>query len=214
MADSVKLVGQTREGRGTQAARRLRKKGLTPAVLYGHKEETLALAISTEELESALRHGVHVLDLEAGGKTDKALIKDVQWDHLGKDVLHVDFTRVSEHERITLNVPIELRGIAPGVGGGGALDQPLHSILVECPALSVPESIRVNISELQIGSVIHVRDLVLPAGVKAMADADAIVVQITAPQTAAEPGVAAPAAEQAEPEVIGRKAAAEEEEGE
>jgi large subunit ribosomal protein L25 len=210
----VALTAQPRQGRGSRQAKRLRKQGLVPAVLYGHKEETLSLALPLDVFEAAVRHGARVVDLTAGGKTEKALIREVQWDHLGKEVLHVDFTRVAADERIHVVVPIELRGIAPGVTAGGVLDQPLHTLNVECLAISLPESIRVNVNELQIGAAIHVRDLTLPEGVKALADPDAIVVHITAPQAAPEAAPAAPATEQAEPEVIGRQKAAEEEEAE
>ncbi len=104
---------------------------------------------------------------------------------MGQDILHADFRRVSADERIHVPVRIELRGIAPGVSAGGALDQPLHTLDIECPAVAVPDSIRVNINELKIGDAIHVRDLTLPPDVKALADADAIVVHVTAPQAEA-----------------------------
>jgi large subunit ribosomal protein L25 len=154
---------------------------------------------------------VHVVDLQADGKTEKALIRDLQWDHLGMELLHVDFTRVALDERVVVPVPVETRGIAPGIAGGGVLDQPIHSLQVECLAIRVPESIRVSVAELQLGGVIHVRDLVLPPDVKAMADPDAVVVQVIAKQV--EPEAApAPAAEAAEPEIIGRQKAEEESE--
>jgi large subunit ribosomal protein L25 len=212
MAESVLLVSKPRQVHGTHAARRLRRQGLVPAVVYGHKEAVLSVVLAREDLLKALRHGARVVDLQADGKEEKALIREVQYDHLGQEVLHVDFARVSADERIVIQVPLELRGTAPGATAGGLLDQPLHTLEVECLALSVPESIRVNISELQIGSMIHVRELKLPEGVKAMADPEAIVVQVKAPQVEAEAPAAAPA-ETAEPEVIGRKVA-EAEEGE
>ncbi|HEV3078320.1 MAG TPA: 50S ribosomal protein L25 [Gemmataceae bacterium] len=212
MAESLVLVAETRAGRGKQAARRLRRTGKVPAVLYGHKEETLSVALPLEEVEKAIRRGVRVVDLKAGGKEEKALIRDVQWDHLGKDLLHVDFARVAADERIVLTVPIELRGTAPGVTAGGVLDQPIHTLSIECLAISIPDTIRVNIGELQIGSAIHVRDLALPAGVKAMSDPEAIVVQVKQPVAEEEAPVAAEAAEAAEPEVIGAKEKAEAEE--
>jgi large subunit ribosomal protein L25 len=213
MADSVELVAQPRAERGTQAARRLRRKGLVPAVVYGHKEETLSLALPLHDIAQAIRHGVRVVDLKADGKQEKAFIKEVQWDHLGKEILHVDFTRVGADERIVVTVPLELRGTAPGVNAGGVLDQPIHALEVECLALSIPESIRVNIGELQIGGVIHVRELVLPPGVQAMMDPDAVVIHVTAPVAEPEPtAAAAEAPEGAEPEVIGRPKAEEEEE--
>src|SRR5882724_8993680 len=180
MAESIKFVTQARDGRGTRAARRLRKHGLVPAVVYGHKEATVAVALPAEELEKAVRHGARVVDLQTDGEVQKARIKELQWDHLGKELLHVDFARVAADERVTITVPLELRGIAPGISQGGVLDQPLHSLKVECLAISIPESIRVNVNELQLGAAIHVRDLVLPPDVKVIDEPDAIVVQVTA----------------------------------
>lgn len=203
MAESVQLAAAKREGSGTQAARRLRRTGQVPGVVYGHKEATVQITLSRDDFEKALRHGARLVDLKVDGQTEWALVQDVQWDHLGKEVLHVDFRRVSRDERVTVSVPIHLRGIAPGVAGGGQLDQPLHTVDIECLVTAVPDHIRVNIGELQIGGVIHVRDLVLPPDTKAIADPDAIVVQVQAPR--AEAATPAAAAESAEPEVIGRK---------
>jgi large subunit ribosomal protein L25 len=207
MADQLVLSTTRRAERGSRAATKLRANGQLPAVLYGHKEETLALTVSAEALQNVVRHRARVVDLQTeGAPTQKALIREIQWDHLGKDILHVDFERVSADERIHVSVPIELRGIAPGVTGGGVLDQPLHSLPIECPAISVPESIRVNIGELQLGAAIHVRDLYLPEGVTTAADPDSVVVHVTAKQAEPE-ATAVPAPATAEPEVIGRKAA-------
>jgi large subunit ribosomal protein L25 len=216
MADSIELVAQPRQGHGSGEARRLRRKGLIPAVLYGHKEATLSIALLAEDLEKALRHGAQVVDVKTGGKVEKALIREAQWDHLGRELLHVDFARVGADERVKVTVPVELRGQSPGVTGGGVLDQPMHTLEIECLALRIPEHIRVAIGEMQIGSVIHVRQLTLPEGVKVLADPEAIVVQVKAPVAeAAAPAVpGAEAGETAEPEVIGRKAAEKEEEGE
>jgi large subunit ribosomal protein L25 len=213
MAESVAFVGQPRQPRGTGEARRLRRNGLIPAVVYGHGEETLSIALPKTELVNAIRHGVRVVDLRAGNKEEKAFIKDVQWDYLGKELLHVDFARVSMDERIVVDVPIELRGTAPGVNAGGVLDQPIHSVSIECLAISIPESIRANIQDLQIGGVVHVRDLVLPPDVKIITDPDAIVVHVTAPVAEPEAPAAEEAPTAAEPELIGRPKA-EEEEGE
>jgi large subunit ribosomal protein L25 len=214
MADAEVLTVQTRDGRGSRAAGKLRKTGRIPAVVYGHKEATVPVSLSGEEVHTVLRHKVQIVDLKMDGGVQKAQIREVQWDHLGKEVLHVDLKRVSVDERIEISVPLELRGIAPGVTAGGVLDQPIHSLRVECLAIAVPESIRVNILELQLGAAIHVRDLQLPPGVKAMDDPDAIVVHVTTPQVEPEAAAPAAAAESAEPEIIGRKAAEEEGEAE
>jgi large subunit ribosomal protein L25 len=203
MADSVVLTTKPRSTSGTHEARRMRKQGLVPAVVYGHKEETLSVTVNRDELTKLIRHGVRVVDLQSDGKTEKALIRELQWDHLGQEIRHADFARVAADERIKIEVRIELRGTAPGVTAGGVLDQPLHNIEIECLAIAVPESIRVPIGELQIGQAVHVKDLKLPEGVTTAADPDAIVVHVTAPKVEEAP--AAPAAETAEPELIGRK---------
>lgn len=209
MAESVVLVTEKRDTRGTRLARRLRKTGKVPGVVYGHKEATESVTVAAEALLTAVRHGARVVDLQSGAGLQKAQIAELQWDHLGIEVLHVDFRRVAADERIHVTVPVEIRGIAPGVAAGGILDQPIHTLAIECPAIQVPDSIRINVNELQLGGAIHVRDLHLPPEVKALVDEDAIVVHVTAPQAEPAAGVV-PGAEQAEPEVIGRKAAAEE----
>ena len=209
MAETVVLSTQPREKQGSQDARRLRRKGLVPAVLYGHGEGTVSVALSSEEIEDAIRHGSRVVDLQTAKGVEKALIKEVQWDHLGKHVVHLDFARVSEADRVHVYVPLEIRGIAPGIAAGGALDQPLHSLEIECQATAIPDSIRVNVSELQLDQTIHVKDLKLPPGVTTLVDPEAIVVHVRPPQVEAAAG-AELIGETAEPEVIGRKAAEEE----
>src|SRR5437764_36846 len=108
MAEAVELVTQPRATHGTRAAKRLRKQGLIPGVVYGHKEATISIALPAEELEKAVRHGIHVVDLKADGKTEKALIREVQWDYLGKELLHIDFARVGADERVVVTVPIDI----------------------------------------------------------------------------------------------------------
>lgn len=213
MAESVVLKTQPRSERGSGAARRLRRQGLVPGILYGHKEENLSVSLSADALLKAVRKGTHVVDVDLHGKLEKVLIREVQWDYLGKDPVHVDFERVSADERITVTVPLEIRGTAPGIAQGGVLDQTVHAIAVECLALNIPHSIRVNVGELQLDQAIHIRDLVLPEGVKAMGHPDTIVVHVAAKVVAAEaPTAVAPeAAGAAEPEVIGRQAVAPEE---
>jgi large subunit ribosomal protein L25 len=215
MADAVILTCQTRQEFGTHNARRQRKQGAVPAVLYGHKEATVPLALSRDEIYKAIRQGVRLVDVKQGDKLEKALIRDVQWDPLGHDILHVDFARVSMDERIEVDVRVELRGTAPGVTGGGVLNQPLHNLKIECLAISIPETIRVSIAELQLNQALHVREVTLPEGVKVLNDPEAIIVQCVpkiVEEVAPAAAAAAPTAEQAEPELIGRQKAAEGEE--
>lgn len=208
MAETVQLAAQNRSQYGSSVARRLRRGGQVPGVVYGHKEATVAIAVSADELAKAVRVGTHIFDLQLDGKTETTLIKDVQWDPLGHDILHVDFTRISKDERVEVTVSLALRGTAPGITAGGILVQPLHELTLECLATAIPDSIRVNIGTLQKGDVIHVRDLTLPEGVVAKDDPDAVVVQVSEPAVEAE--TTGPTAEVAEPEVIGRPKAEEE----
>jgi len=211
--ESVKLATKPRPAQGSRSAIKLRRDGLIPAVVYGHKEAVVPVALDRKEMETALRHNVRVVDLQLDGKSETAVIQEVQYDHLGKDVLHVDFKRVSKDERVTMAVRIELKGVPTGLGGGHVLEQPLHQLHVECPALAIPDSIRVNILDLQSGHPIHVRDLALPDGVKAMDSPDLVVVQIATVKVEAAP-TAVPAEGVAptgtEPEIVGRRVKEEE----
>lgn len=203
MAEAVTLTTETRKGKGTRDAVRLRKAGRVPAVVYGHKEEPVPVTVPRDGLLSALRHHTRTLQLSLGGKNETVLIQEIQHNHLGSEVLHVDFRRVSADERIKTTVEIELRGVAPGTQSGGVLDQPLHSIHVECLALKVPESIRVKIDALMLGQAIHVKEIELPEGVKALDDGDLVVVQVK--QAVVQPEPVAGEAGEAEPEVITKK---------
>jgi large subunit ribosomal protein L25 len=203
MAETVVLAAEKRQGRGSRLARHLRNAGRVPGVVYGHKKDAVSVSLVLEDLSRAVRHGSRVVDLQLGGALETAQIIELQWDHLGKEILHADFKRVSRDERINVDVRIELRGNAPGVTAGGVLDQPLHTLKVECLAIAIPDSIRVSIAELQLDSAIHVKDVKAPEGVKILTDPEAIVVHVKTPMAEPEPTAeAAPGA--AEPEIIGK----------
>lgn len=202
MADAVVLKTEPRTAKGSRDALRLRKAGRIPAIVYGHKETPASVTVSKDELTSFLRQHARTLQLVVAGKEETVLIQQLQHDHLGSTLLHVDFRRVSADERIRTMVEIALRGTAPGTTAGGVLDQPLHKIHIECPALAIPESIRVKIDGLLLGQAIHVKELELPPGVKALEDPDLVVVQVKQ-AVALEVPVVEPGA--AEPEIITKK---------
>src|SRR5262245_48660485 len=140
MAETATLTVNPRKEQGSRQVQRLRRGGKVPAVIYGHKEAVLSLTISGEDMMRIIRHGQRVVDLKLdGGKTEKCFIKEVQWDAIGKALVHVDFTRISLDERIRVTVPVVTKGTAAGqTTGGGVLDQPMHTIEIECLAISVP----------------------------------------------------------------------------
>ena len=217
MAEQFTLEVEDRTKSGTNAAKQLRKKGLVPAVMYGHGEATAVLSVPGDLLYKAIRHGVRIFDVKHKGAVQKTLLRDVQWDPPGHGVLHADFYRVRADETVTLEVKHALQGTAPGAAeGGGVLVQQIHSLSVECLIINIPESIRVNVGELQIDQAIRVREIPLPEGVKVKNDPEAIVVQVSKKieEEVAPVAAAAPGAEASEPEVIGRVKTEEEEEGE
>jgi large subunit ribosomal protein L25 len=201
MAEALNV--EVRENRGTREARRMRQNGKIPAILYGHGEATVSLAVGHDDLATVLRHHTRLVDLK-GGVNESALLREPQWDVYGIEVLHVDFARVSADERIEVQVSVELRGTAPGVNEGGVIEHLLHEVTVECLATAIPDRIQVRINQLNKDQSITVAQLEVPAGVTILTDPEAIVVQCV--EAAKEPEAEAVVGEAVEPEVIGRKA--------
>ena len=202
MSDVLKV--ETREKLGKRNSRRLRRAGGIPATLYGHGEAPVSLACSADEFAAAMRHGVRLVNL-TGASSERAFIRDLQWDTFGQEVLHIDLTRVSEDERVEVEVPIELRGEAPGAKEGGVVELQLHQLPIECRVVAIPEKIEVNINELELDQTITVADLELPDGVKVLESMEATVVSCSEPVELPEEEEEI-AGESAEPEVIGRAA--------
>jgi len=200
MAETIEV--QLRDQVGKRNNRRLRRSGSVPAVLYGHGEQNLNLSMPAEAIDAAVRRGSRLVNL-SGAVNDRAFIRDLQWDTFGLSLLHVDLTRVSEHEMVEVEVAVELRGEAPGVREGGVISHLIHQLKIECEVTAIPERIHVNINHLKLNEAIKIADLKLPAGVKVEADPEEIVVECIVPVVEEEEGLAE--AVPAEPEVIGRK---------
>ena len=206
--DVETLTVELRETFGKRRNRRLRAGGQVPAILYGHKKANVNLMLPVSELETALRRGARFVQLR-GAVNEPAIIKACKWDTWGTKIEHVDFARVSEHEKIRVTVPLELRGEAPGVKEAGVVKHVLHAIELECEAASVPDQLVVNINHLGFNQIIYVSDLDIPAGSTVLTDSAQIVVSCLPVAEAAE---TAGAVGDAEPEVIGRKKAEEDSE--
>jgi large subunit ribosomal protein L25 len=206
------LVVEAREATGKGAARRLRSAGRIPAILYGRGRVSMALSVDPRALERILRSaGANaLLDLTVEGRADLsetvALVKDLQRDPVRGAILHADLYQVDLTRAVTVEVPIHLVGRPKGLDFGGILDHALREVTIECLPRAIPESIEVDVSELEIGDVLHVRDLQLPEGVSLVSDPDLGVAHVALPaaeEVAAAPeaveGVAAPAEAAAAP---------------
>jgi large subunit ribosomal protein L25 len=202
MADVLQT--KIREEIGSNAVKRTRRAGYVPAVIYGHGKESLSLALPEDQLNAAIRHGSQMVELQ-GDVADTALIREVQWDPFGTQILHVDLTRVSAAELVEVTLTVELRGEAPGTKEGGIVEQGVHELRVNCPAGSIPEKIEISVNELNVENVIKAGDLDLPEKVTLVDDPETMVVQCQVPAVVEEPEEGEEtAAGLAEPEVIGR----------
>lgn len=202
---SAQVTAEPRDALGSRANRRLRQSGLLPGVIYGHKEAVIPVSLPRKQVVDHLNHGAHLFDLSLSGKSEKVLVKQVQFDHLGTEVIHVDFARVSLDEKVKVTVPLELKGEPKGAADGGVLQQIIARLDVECLVTEIPDAIRHNVAEMALNDILHIKDLKIPAGVKVLQDGELIVA--TVKEVLEE--VAPPPEEEgaAEPEVIGRKPA-------
>jgi len=198
------LHAKKREVSGSRACRRLRAEGLVPAILYGRKEEPEPLQIPSEELVETLRRHSRILELRVGRKKESVLVKAVQYDAFGSEIVHVDFVRVAMDEQVTLEVPIVLKGTPKREHA--VLQQALDAVEIECLPGDIPESFVTPVGHLQVGEMVRVAQLDVPKGVRLLTDPETIVATLT--MAMKEEAEAAPAeAEVAalEPELIGRE---------
>lgn len=197
MADILSV--EKRNETGSARMRRLRNSGKVPAVLYGHGQENVNLTLDARELAAVLRHSGHIVNLK-GAVEESALIKDVLWDSVLQQVLHVDLNRVDATEAVEVELTVELKGTARGTSNGGMLNHVLHEVTIRCPAERIPEKLELKIVDLDVGHSLRARDLVLPEGANLVTAGDAVIVICAVPAQAEET-----AAGVAEPEVIGKK---------
>lgn len=213
MAQIAKLQVDPRKGKGTKLSRRLRAEGIVPGNIYGHKQDAQAIQVSSEVLRACLHTGARVVEVSCDGHSEQALVSEVQWDTFARHILHVDFQRVDRDEKVTVKVPVHLRGTAPGAMAGGLLEQTHHELTVECLAVDIPHELIVRIGHMQIGDTVHVKDMTeIPQGVRIVDGPETIVVHVVQPRV--EEVVTPAEGAATEPELIGRKPADEEKEAE
>jgi len=204
----IQLRGTRREQLGKGGARKARAAGLIPGVVYGHGEPPVPVAIETREFQNALRHhkgGNAIVNLAVSGGEYTALIRDVQYDPLSREILHLDFHHISLTETVEVRVTVHLNGLPLGVkDGGGILEHITREIEIRCLPTAIPSALEADVSALNIGDSIHVRDLVVP-DVTILTDLDTTVATVVPPTVMEEkPVEEAAATATAEPEVIAK----------
>ena len=206
MSDAVSITVEARDpaknkGTGSRFSRKLRSQGRIPAIIYGHKQAPQPISMTRDDVWQMIKKKTHLAQLSWGSGSEMVLVREIQWDHLGKEIIHLDFARVSADEAIETEVPLEVHGTAPGISEGGTLEVVVHAVAVSCRPTAIPNAIRVEVGSLKMGQGIHLKDVTAPEGVTLVGDPDLLLVHVVAPRTNVEPteGVV-------EPEVIGRKA--------
>ena len=194
-----------REGKGKYNAFAIRSQGGIPGIIYGKSlKDNLNVAVNLKEFLAILKAGDRIVDLDIGGSPLNVLVKAVQHGTYEHEILHVDFRAISADEIIEVELEITLAGEAPGVAAGGMLEQNLHHVAARCLPKDLPEKVVVDVSTLQLGSIVYIADLPKLPGVEFVFHGNPAVVSCHHPKSAE----AAPAAEgeaPVVPEVIGEK---------
>lgn len=181
MATYQTLKANKRESSGTSAAKRLRREGIVPAVVYGAKQDNYGIQVNAREFGEVLRHQTSInflLNLEIEGAREArklAMVQAVQRNPMTGEFVHIDFHAVKADEILHAHVPVELVGESTGVKLGGVMDHLIHSLEVHCLPADLPEKIQLDVTGLEVGAAAHIRDLVLPKGVTTPVDGDVVV---------------------------------------
>ena len=206
----VTIEVQRRESVGKGANRRLRAQELVPAVVYGGEREPLAIQIPKKTLLTLFREGGHdnrifLLQLAGTTQTRHVMVRELQLNPINNHITHIDFQRVMMDRKVRVKVHVELVGTPHGVKTeGGLLDFVTREVEVECLPADIPQSVKLEVSELQVGQHAEAKDLVLPAGVEYLGAADVVIVSVghAKAEVVEAPAATAVAPAAVEPEVI------------
>jgi large subunit ribosomal protein L25 len=196
--ETLEIQVNPRERGNKRQARRLRREGKIPAILYGPKVEPIALELNKKDFSTRVAglEGSHLVRLKSGSTTlaDKvALVKEMQYHPISGDVMHADFYEVDLTAKIEVNVPLHFIGKAAGVVRGGILQPIVREIQVECLPMDIPQFFNVDVSALDIGDSVHIEELPMPEGITAVFDSNFALVTVATPTVEEEPAaVAAP----------------------
>ena len=206
----ITLEVSRRESTGKETAKKLRRSGMVPAVVYGGHRDPVSITVDRKNITELIQksdHGIRsifLLKLADSDQKRHAMIKDIQIDPLTRRMFHIDFVRVIMDEKVRVTVPIHLTGTAKGVKLGGMVDFQVRELHVECLPGQIPDSIDIDVTELEINHYHRISDLTLPEGVKHLDDPERVVVGVHAPKAEVEEAAVPGAEAAAEPEVVKR----------
>ncbi|MFD6054680.1 50S ribosomal protein L25/general stress protein Ctc [Agromyces sp. NPDC060279] len=183
MDEDNKVEALERDSFGKGAARKLRAAGRIPAVVYGHGTQPVHVSLPAHQIGLIVRKANAVLDLQISGKSQLALVKDVQKDPVLQIIEHLDLIVVKKGEKVQVEVPVHLEGES---AAGTVADLDSHTLTLEVEATHIPENVVVSVEGLEEGTQIHAKDVTLPKGASLISDADALVVNVHVPQKAAD----------------------------
>jgi large subunit ribosomal protein L25 len=204
MKKTLLLKAEIREKTGTRIVRKMRSQGKIPAIMYGHNEEPAVISLDAHNFVEGLHHGHRLVDIQIGKKKEKAIVKELQYDHLGRNIIHADLMRVDVSETVKVMVPIELKGTAVGTHEGGIIEKHAVHLEIECKVVEIPEMIVVSVKDIHIDDALHAGDIELPEGVVLLSSPDTLLVTchtVAVAKTTEELEQEMPAA----PEVIGER---------
>ncbi len=208
--EKMRIVAKPRTDFGGGFSRRLRVENRVPAVLYGDKKETLSLSLDKKALEDELKklrgeNAMFELKIEGSDKEETVFVREAQRDPLSRELLHIDFLRINETQKIHFTVLVHPVGNSIGVKQGGILDTHLRSIDIKCLAKDLIAHIDVDVSALEIHQSVHINELKLPDSIEVLNSPSDVVITVLAPKLIEEDEGSEEEEESAEPEVIGEK---------
>jgi large subunit ribosomal protein L25 len=192
MASQETLQATKRDEAGTAVAKKLRRDGIIPAIIYGADQDNYTIQLKSNDFRDLLKKSSSenfLVQLEIEGakeKTKLAMVQEVQTNALSGNIIHVDFHAVKEDQILTAQLPIELIGEPEGVKGGGVLDHQLRSIEIHCKPADLPEKIEFDVTHVELDGSVHVRDLTFPEGVEISMDGDVVVAMVSTPKVVEE----------------------------
>lgn len=205
----IQLMGTLRKETGKIASKKQRRVGFVPAALYGKNVDSIHLLVPKNEIEKimighARMNAIFELSVEGNGKdgAQLAMVQKVQKDTFHKNIIHIDFYKISLDQKIKVSVPIRLKGSPVGLVKGGSLDHVLWEIEIKTLPEGIPEVVEANVDHLDLGDSLTVKELILPEGAEATADKDEVVAIVHAPRTVAEEEAVPVAGATKEPEVL------------